>query len=279
MIKLRDDVVPSEKTIKALEEFQKEINNLETFEEMSKKAKDIFPKKNIRKNPVFKEIKECITKMCNITRRCVYCEDNLADEVEHIYPKDLFPDKCFVWENYVYACGPCNGPKNNKFAIFNDEDGKFIELNPPKGTPASKPPTGKTAFINPREENPLEYCILDLAGTFQFVVFPDLSAEKKLKAEYTFNTVLKLNNSEREPIRQARENAYGNYKARLFQYVKSKIEGASAAKLQKMVTQLQGESHSTVWKEMQRYHREGILREVDEDLDNSFLVEPAALTW
>jgi sugar-specific transcriptional regulator TrmB len=279
MIKLKDNVVPSVKTVKALKEFQDEIDVLSTFKEKSEKAKAMFSRKNTKRSPVFKEIKERITEMCNSTRRCVYCEDSLADEVEHIYPKDLFPGKCFVWENYVYACGPCNGPKNNKFAVFRDDTGRFFEVNPPKGKPASEPPKGKTAFINPREEDPLDYCILDLAGTFQFVILNNLTPEETLKAEYTFNTVLKLNNSEREPIRQARENAYGNYKARLHHYVKSRLSGAHNNTLQKMIKQIQGECHSTVWKEMQRYHKAGFLRAIDKELDDLFQAEPSALTW
>lgn len=281
MIKLRDDVIPSDKTIKALEKFQDEIDRSGTFAERSAKAKAMFPKKNTKRNPVFKEVKERISEMCNSTRRCVYCEDSLADEVEHIYPKDLFPGKCFRWENYVYACGPCNGPKNNKFAVFRDDTSEFTEVNPPSGEPATEPPAGQSAFINSREEDPLDYCILDLAGTFQFVVLPNLTQEKKRKAEYTFNTVLRLNDSEREPIRQARENAYDNYKARLYYYVKSKLEEASAAQLQKMIAGIRSESHSTVWKEMQRYHREGFLRDIDEDLDDLFLAskDDGVLNW
>ena len=268
MIKLKD-VTPSDKTMKALEKFQKEINDLNTFPERSAKAKAMFPRKNTNRNPVFTEVKERITEMCNSTRRCVYCEDSYADEVEHIYPKDLFPGKCFIWDNYVYACGPCNGPKNNKFAIFRNDTGEFVEINPPRGTPAVEPPPGQTAFINPRSENPLEYCILDLAGTFKFVFLPDLTPEQKLKADYTFNTVLRLNT--REHVRIARRNAYGNYKARLFHYVKSKIDGSDTDDLQEKIEGIKSETHSTVWKEMQRYHREGILREVDEDLDDLFL--------
>jgi 5-methylcytosine-specific restriction endonuclease McrA len=282
MIKLRDDVIPPSEILDELKTFQDEIDALEPFEERSKKAKDMFPQKNTKTNRVFKEIKKSITEMCNSTRRCVYCEDSLADEVEHIYPKDLFPGKCFVWENYVYACGPCNGPKNNKFAVFNDdEDGQFVEVNPPKGTPAAEPPAGNSAFINPREEDPLDYCILDLAGSFQFVVLDELDDDKKLKAEYTYNTVLRFNHRDREPIRQARENAFGMYKARLYLYVKSKLEGANEAALQKIIKQIKGECHSTVWKEMQRYRRNGILREVDEDLDDLFVAaeEDGVMDW
>jgi 5-methylcytosine-specific restriction endonuclease McrA len=281
MIKLRDDVILSDKTIKGLKKLQDEIDGSGTFAEKSEKAKSMFPKKNIKRNAIFKAVKEGITKMCNSTRRCVYCEDSLADEVEHIYPKDLFPGKCFSWDNYVYACGPCNGPKNNQFAVFRDDTGVFTEVNPAKGVPASEPPKGTAALINPREENPLDYCILDLNKTFQFVVLPGLTAEKEKKAEYTFDTVLRLNASEREPIRQARQNAYDNYKARLFYYVKKRDAGADATVLQNLITGIQGESHSTVWKEMQRYHREGYLRDIDKELDDLFVAAAPddVLSW
>lgn len=280
MIELRKDVSPSKETLEQLKEFQDEIDALGAFEEKSAKAKDLFSRKNIKSNSVFKEIKQCLSEMCNSTRRCVYCEDSFADEVEHIYPKDLYPDKCFSWDNYVYACGPCNGPKNNKFAVFKDTTNEFVAVNPPNTkTPATQPPKGKAAFINPREENPLDFCILDLAGTFDFVIFDHLTVENKIKAEYTFNTVLKLNDPEREPVRQARENAYENFRARLFEYVKFKQTGASSVRLQKMIKGIKNETHPTVWKEMQRYHTKGILRMIDEDLDDLFLAEPDALTW
>src|SRR5262245_8650268 len=48
--------------------------------------------------------------------RCAYCEDSAADEIEHIWPKSLFPQLTFQWSNYAFACGPCNGPKGNRFA-------------------------------------------------------------------------------------------------------------------------------------------------------------------
>jgi hypothetical protein len=279
MIALRQDITLSTKALTGLKKFQNEIDQLTTFSEKSKKAKELFPKKNTKKNSVFNEVKKGITLMCNSTRRCVYCEDSLADEVEHIYPKDLFPEKCFDWDNYVYACGPCNGPKNNQFAIFRADNGKFQSVNPPKGTPATAPPLGEAALINPRIENPLDYCILDLAGTFKFVLLPNLTSKDRTKADYTYNTVLRLNDVEREPLRQARENAFGNYRARLFEYVNKKRAGEVPSKLQKMIEGIQKENHPTVWREMQRQHTMGLLAIIDTDLNNLFLAEPEALTW
>jgi uncharacterized protein (TIGR02646 family) len=279
MIELRKDISPSEATLDKLKEFQDEIDKLNLFADKSAKAKDMFSKKNTKKNKQFQEIKKCLTEMCNSTRRCVYCEDSIGDEVEHIYPKDIYPEKCFSWDNYVYACGPCNGPKNNKFAVFKNDDGSFAEVNPPKGKPANEPPKGEGALINPRIENPLNYAILDLSGTFKFYPLPDLNQKDKKKMEYSYNEVLRLNNAEREPLRQARENAYENYSARLFKYVNKKNAGESQSVLEKIVEGIQKENHPTVWKEMQRYYNQNLLDSVDIELKELFDNAHEALNW
>jgi hypothetical protein len=204
----------------------------------------------------------------------------LGDEVEHIYPKDLFPEKCFDWNNYVYACGPCNGPKNNKFALFKKPGGAFVEVNPPRGTASIKPPKGEAVLINGRIENPLDYAILDLTGTFKFYPLPTINSKKKKRVEYTYNDVLRLNDGEREPIRQARENAFGMYKARLFEYVVKYKAGKSKAFLDKLIDGIKKEAHPTVWKEMQRYYIIGKLDAVDDELKELFdEAGPEALTW
>ena len=48
-------------------------------------------------------------------RRCGYCEDSDGDEIEHIKPRDLYPEKTFAWENYLLACGQCNRSKSSRF--------------------------------------------------------------------------------------------------------------------------------------------------------------------
>lgn len=279
MIELRKDILPSIDSLNQLKIFQDDIGKKATFAEKSAEAKRLFSLRNNKKNPVFKEVKACLAKMCNSTRRCVYCEDSIGDEVEHIFPKDLYPDKCFSWENYVYACGPCNGPKNNMFAVFKQSDGQFIEVNPTRGTPASQPPPGEAVLINPRIENPLDFAILDLLGTFKFYPLPGLDPKNKKRAEYTYDIVLRLNHEEREPLRQARVNAFENYSSRLFKYVYSKNSGASQNKLDELIDGIKRENHPTVWKEMQRYYRIGKLDEVNTNLKQLFDNAPEALTW
>src|SRR5918998_5960335 len=99
MIKLKDVPLPK-KANDELKKFQKEIDDIvvppnsnpdeidkpATFKARGEMAKKMFSRKNTKRSPVFKEVKLRITEMCNSTRRCVYCEDSLADEVEHIYP-------------------------------------------------------------------------------------------------------------------------------------------------------------------------------------------------
>jgi len=278
MIELRQDIWPSDAAMAKLREFQSEIDVLGTFEERSAKAKAMFPKKNSRRNATFREVKRCLSQMCNSTRRCVYSEDSLGDEVEHIYPKDLYPGQCFKWENYVYACGPCNGPKNNKFAVFKNSDGEFIEVNPLGGMTATEPPEGESVLINPRIENPLDYVILDLQGTFKFYPLPGIDERSSRRADYTLNDVLRMNHEDREPLRQARENAYSMYKARLFHYVLVK-SNASPAVLTRLKENIIKENHPTVWKEMQRHYNEGFLDGFDPELKELFDIAPEALTW
>ena len=277
MIQLKQNINPEQEIIDKLKIYQDEIDGLATFELRSEKAKKIFSTRNKIGNTVFDAVKLKLTEMCSGARRCVYCEDSVADEVEHIHPKDLYPNLCFQWDNYIYACGNCNGPKNNKFAIFKKYDGSFHIVNPPRGTNATEPPEGNDALINPRIENPLDFCMLDLSSTFKFVVISKAGTNDAIKANYTFNEVLRLN--EREFLRKARETAYTNYKSRLGYYTSQKLGGEPQKKLDKLIDNLKQEAHPTVWKEMQRYHSKKILKNIDKDLDDLFIKSPEALNW
>lgn len=261
-----------------LQEYQNEIDSEVTFEKKSEKAKKSFSAKNKIGNATFDKIKIKLTEMCSGARRCVYCEDSVGDEVEHIKPKDIYPDFCFNWNNYVYACGNCNGPKNNKFAVFRKDNGEFYEVNQPRGTSSSQPPVGSDVMINPRAENALNYCMLDLESTFKFVITAQPNTIEYKRADYTFNEVLRLND-QREFLRKARETAYSNYKSRLGYYNVLKNSQPDSPKLERMIIALKSEAHPTVWKEMQRQYEMGLLKRFDMDLDDLFSQCPEALSW
>lgn len=277
MIKLPDNIQPSQEVLDQLTLWQAEISG--DFSVQSALAKQRFGSKNTKSNRTFREVKKALTQMCSGARRCVYCEDSVADEVEHIAPKDLYPEFVFVWDNYVYACGPCNGPKNNKFAVFRHDTGALQWLNAPHWPPGTQPPEGDAVLINPRIEDPLQFALLDLKSTFKFVPLPGANNTEQQRYDYTFNEVLRLNHEEREFLREAREEAYGDYKARLVEYDRRKREGATPARLDKMIAQIRKKSHPTVWREMQRWYNNGWLVQVDSDLNDLFHNNPEALTW
>jgi len=279
MLQVTNIIKPEQSILDALAGYQKEIDDLHhsRFEVKRSKAKESFSQKNKKGNSVFDAIKIKLLEISPGIERCVYCEDSKCDEVEHIYPKDLYPQYCFVWSNYVYACGTCNAPKNNKFAIFRHDNGAYQEVNPIKKEQIVEPPSGDCVLINPRVDNPLDFCRLDLE-TFKFVILAQPNTKDYQRADYTYNMVLRLN-GQREYLRKQRENAYTNYKARLHSYNSHKSEGTLSFKLNTMIANLQRESHPTVWKEMQRYHSIGLLSKIDPDLDNWFLKSPEALDW
>jgi hypothetical protein len=278
MLFISRNIQPAPEILTKLASYQAAVDAEPTFAARSAKAKSLFKRYNVKGNAVFEAIKKYLLVITPGIERCVYCEDSKCDEVEHIKPKDLYPLHCFLWSNYVYACGPCNGPKNNLFAIFRRDNGQFYEVNPPNNKiAATEPPEGDCVLIDPRSDNPLDFCMLDLEN-FKFCILPDKGTREYERADYTFNKVLRLN-EQREYLRAQRELAYDNYKQRLYCYTDLKAKGASQDKLDKLINNLKRESHPTVWKEMQRQYTMGYVLKIDEDLHKLFLESPEALTW
>ena len=274
MIQLDNSIQPEPEALARLAAFQQEI--VVEFRERSTKAKKAWDSKK-KSKPPFPAIKLALATMCSGAQRCVYCGDSVADEIEHIYPKDLFPDRAFAWENYVYACGPCNGPKNNKFALFAHHNGQFVDLNQPPYSEGMEPLPGDPVLLNPRVDDPLAIAVLDLAGSFIFRMLPGLLPRDQHRFTYTYDTVLRLN--ERETLRQGREKAYEDYKSRMLRYVNAKQGGAADEALDKLIHGIRTKQHPTVWREMQRWCRNGWLNKSDPDLDACFKACPEALTW
>jgi uncharacterized protein (TIGR02646 family) len=270
------DIALSDISLTKLKEYQTEIDNESDFAKKAELAEILFSAKNVIGDVTFDEVKTALDLMCSGARRCVYCEDSLGCEVEHLNPKSLYPEKCFNWENYVYACGLCNKRKSNKFTVFDGATHKLLRIT--KKTLDNKT-KGDDVMINPRKENPMNFCRLDLKNkACRFVITENLEKREKARAEYTFFTMLNLNDVPYEKIRQARENAYSNYFNRLFIYTKHKHEFNEERK-EIIIQELKKEQHPTVWKEMQRYYREGWLKTIDSELYELFEESPEALSW
>lgn len=61
-------------------------------------------------------IKKALLGMSN--NKCCYCECDVSEEskymeVEHYYPKSIFPKKVLEWDNLLPSCKRCNGQKSN----------------------------------------------------------------------------------------------------------------------------------------------------------------------
>ena len=125
------------------------------------------------------------------------------------------------------------------------------------------------ALVDPRHEDPLEFFDLEITDTFLFVPRNGLSKTNSARSKYTID-LLKLN---RDVLLRARRNAYGNYRARLQEYISRRENGADEIELERLKTEIPAGDHPTVWREMQRQRRD------IEELRRLFADVPEALGW
>ncbi len=251
MLQIPDAELTAEAS-RLLGQYQTQVDLKASYAERVAEAKSLFKKRNTKTNPAFRQVRKTLTGMCSGLGRCMYCEDAPADEVEHHSPKDLYPDLVFAWSNYLYACGPCNGPKNNRFAVIDSAGEGLIDVSRPFGAPVIAPHSGKPALLDPRQEDPFKFLILDLRDTFNLVPLADPGSISYLRADYTIK-VLRLN--ERDYLVEGRANAFEGYRARLRDFIDRRDSGAPSDELGRLVRGIRAAPHATVWAEMKRQHR------------------------
>lgn len=222
----------------------------------------------LKPKPLFGRVKARLEAMCSGNIRCIYCEDSRADEIEHMRPKDLYPEQVFAWDNYVLACGPCNGPKNNRFGVIGRGGRNWVEVTRAPGSPVTPPAKGKPALIDPRTEDPLNFIWLDM-GSWRYTPKLDISPRALLRASFTID-VLQLNT--RDELLRGRRRAFSGYLARLREF-SGKADSWDAAGKQAFIEDFQAESYRTVWLEMLRQ------RKSLADLQQLLGAVPEALAW
>ncbi len=279
----------SSTTQQHLHQKQQQVDSQPDFPSQKDKAKSLWKGKKGSNagRAAFDEIKTSLLEMGVGTELCNYCENNEGTDIEHIRPKDWYPDQTFVWDNYLLACRTCNTDhKNNKFAVF-DAAGNILDL---LGQPL---PNAEIAFIDPRREDPSSILMLNLERGV-FVIHPELSdAKQRKKGVYTLD-LLSLN--DRNTLIEARKSAFKYYYDRFERYVKLKkansfddldaasdpINAASrsatltheAQRLMQLVKEeIQSYAHPSVWKEMVRQRKQF------KKLQNLFVEAPEALNW
>jgi hypothetical protein len=269
MIQIPSRDLPIDVT-KKLRRYQAALDSEPDFGKRIELAAARFRQRNRQNNVAFRRVRSTLTSMCAGAKRCMYCEDSAGDEIEHHRPKNLYPEHVFVWENYLYACGPCNGPKNNRFAVF-ASDGSVVDVTRKRDQPAGPPVAGDPVLLHPRIENPLDYMMLDILGdTFLFVPTAFAQSQEFERASYTIQ-LLRLNR--RDHLRVARREAYGSYRARLTEYVHRRDDGAGNSALDLLTDAIRRMQHPTVWSEMRRQSN------LIPELTRLFGQAPEALAW
>lgn len=158
----------------------------------------------------------------------------------------------------LYVCGQCNRKKLDRFPILNSSGDVIVHQSlKGKSTPkVSQPPRGQNLFLNPRTEDPFERIQLVLS-TFRFLPIPTQPKIEQQKAEHT----IRLIDLNRESLCNARKIAFKNYLRLLELYcINSQESSFSAQRLKQLKKEFKEDfsqqSHSTVWKEMQRFYHD-----------------------
>ncbi|MFJ1758612.1 HNH endonuclease [Kitasatospora sp. NPDC088134] len=90
---------------------------------------------------------------------CMYCGQDLADNIDHYIPVKADPTKAFTWLNYILACGPCNTRFKNG----------LHEVDP----------AGRPLLVDPTVEDPADHIQLSLTtGTYIGITERGIYTEK-----------------------------------------------------------------------------------------------------
>ncbi len=230
-----------------LAEKQKKIDQLGNYASQVTAAKNMWGSKG-----KFAAIRKALAKRCGVMQRCQYCEDSAADEIEHIWPKNFYPEKTFVATNYLYCCGACNGThKRDQWAVFS-ANGNLTKLVRNKNEAVMPPWVGPPVFLDPHLDDPFEFMTLDI-DTGMFVALGAATDANYQRAEYTIE-VLGLN--KRDFLCKARRNAYHGYLRDAREFVQAKQVGPTHMDF--VQAQLKEGGHPSVWAEIKRLAKQGV---------------------
>ncbi len=266
MLRVPDRSLP-EPAAGRLREYQQEIDTVAVYADRIAEAKRKY--RNRKSNATFQEIRRTLRAMCGGIRRCMYCEDSPADEIEHFRPKDLYPEVVFVWSNLLYTCGPCNGNKGGRFYVFAESDGRYVDVTRARGAEVTPPAPGEPVLINPRTDDPLGLLTLDLCGTFRFSPRAQRGRRDHNRAQRTIE-VLHLN---ADFLVESRRNKFNDLLGLLERYARERDASSPSGILDGIKRAISSCPHPTVWAEMKRQRRS--FSRIDRLFDHS----PEALDW
>jgi uncharacterized protein (TIGR02646 family) len=81
------------------------------------------------------QVKETLNKMFH--GKCAYCESKINvvtyGAIEHFFPKSLYVDRTFDWDNLLLSCDRCNDTNHKGSQFPMDQNGQPLLLNPTDG--------------------------------------------------------------------------------------------------------------------------------------------------
>jgi hypothetical protein len=248
----------------ALLGYQEKVNREADYASMIRKAAELWELRC--NNAVFVRIRDVLLRMCT-EEQCMYCERSVANQLEHFRPKAFYPEGVFSWPNYLFICNPCNIKKSNDFAVFSSVSGDRVDVKRKRGEAVLEPERGKPVLINPREEDPLDFLMIDLLDTGRFIPRAAAGTRDWIRAEYTTTELLDLNNAGHK---KARKNAYHKFTIALRGYVRARDDGGET---ETYVAVVKESCHPSVWEAMKRD------RDLIPELRSLFEEAPEALDW
>jgi uncharacterized protein (TIGR02646 family) len=188
MLQLDLQLSPPRELQSELDHLQAKIDTEPEFEKRCEKAQSTWKNKS---KSTAEQLIDRLRELSSLKWHCHYCEDNEDSDIEHICPKSFFPEKTFVWENYLLACKLCNSGYKLDHCFLIDENGNLAKL-PRKQRPQQD---AQHAFINPRSENPNDLLLLNLQ-TFTFHNIAQPGSIEWHRVEKTLE-ILQLNNRDK----------------------------------------------------------------------------------
>lgn len=255
-------------TIKQLKAWQQGVDDAGDYAARVRAAEQEFTRR--RPQSGFRPVIDALIAMCTGRRRCMYCEDSCAEQVEHHHPKAYYPELVFAWSNFLFACSGCNGRKSSTFPLFSPAAPTVVEFSHKGDDERSPPPAGTSVLLDPRQDDPQNFFRLDLRGTFKLNIVPTPGSHEHLRAERTLR-VLKLNH--RDELLKHRRDIYESQLSHLHRAASARQDPARSTEVERIKLAVQGLSCGVVWREMKRQ------REVHPELVRAFGAIPEALDW
>lgn len=84
--------------------------------------------KAFTKTVAYENLCDCLAEPLGLRRRCAYCSDSRAADVEHFWPKKPYPSMAFDFQNLLFICPECNRKKTSRFPL--DGAGLPLLINP-----------------------------------------------------------------------------------------------------------------------------------------------------